>query len=95
MPSLQAGGWLSSRAFLVGRRRGPVLDNGLISFGMPRQPPDQPAPTRRVEIIKRNVEIGRHDLDAVQPNSCVAVVTSRMLQAWTPSRPAKYINTPR
>jgi hypothetical protein len=35
--------------------------------------PNQPAPTRRVEIIKRNVEFGRHDLDAVQPNSCASV----------------------
>jgi hypothetical protein len=35
--------------------------------------PDQSAATRRVEIIERNFEIGRHDLDAVQPNSRTSV----------------------
>lgn len=35
--------------------------------------PNQSAATRRVEIIERDVEFARHDLDAVQPNSCALV----------------------
>jgi hypothetical protein len=56
--------------------------------------PNQLAAPRRVEIIERNVEFGRHDLDAVQPNSC-ALVRDISDAAGLDALSACNINTPR